>query len=471
MESGEGESDNETNPEKEARENVLTNILANNCLLRIAKIKLRGPGGTVDTFAIFDEGSTASMIDQSLVNKLKATGVISPITYRWTNDIVRYESNSTVVQLAIASPKGKFYPFKNVRTAPNLKLPPQKADLIDIAQKYPFIQKEVLESVQNATPLVLVGSNNAGLIVPLQTIQYKIDGLQLTKCHLGTTVHCNIIESNESHLEPAHIYHHTFEINENFNLYHSSLNDDQQLMELVKDNFKLENYGIVDKERLSLEDSRAIEIMESTIKKTPEGYEIGQLYKYPDMPMPTRISYNVAKRRLDHVEKRMDKDPKFAQAYVEKIQDYVNKGYARILDDEEKKETSKSLYLSHFGVYNPHKEKFRFVMDAKAKNGRHLLNDLLLQGPDFVPNLVAVIWRARLKRVAFIADIQEMFHRIKIRREDQESQNSYFVAWTEIVILTFILCRQKFLVQNPLRLWHNLSKTKMQNDLNQNILE
>lgn len=366
------------------------------------------------------------MIDESIAHTLKLTGVISPITYRWTSDVLRFEPNSKVVQLQIAGDKDKFYPFKNVRTAPDIHLPSQKIDVNEIVAIYPFIDKDLIESINEKKPMVLVGSNNAGLILPLQVIHHQVDGLQFTRCKLGKTIHGNVYPQIAP-VGEAHVFLQSFEINEDLLMYHSSFSTDNALTDLVKEQFRLESYGLVDKEKLSQDDLKALEIMESTLKKIDGGYEIGQLYKYPNMPMPTNVSKSVAKKRLEHVEKRMDNDHDFANAYIQKIEDYVKKGYARKLESNEIAESTKTFYLPHFGVYNPNKPgNFRLVMDAKVKCGRYSLNDLLLQGPDFVPNLISIIWRARLKPICYVADIQEMFHRIKIRPEDQDSQRFLF---------------------------------------------
>lgn len=67
-------------------------------------------------------------------------------------------------------------------------------------------------------------------------------------------------------------------------------------------------------------------------------------------------------------------------------------------------------------------EKFRLVMGAKAKSHGFSLNDLLLKISDFVPPLIAILIRTQMKKVAFVADIREMFHQALIRKEDHDSQ-------------------------------------------------
>lgn len=47
---------------------MLLNWKTNNCVLRMTKVKLRGKNGVFTVDALFDEGSTASIIDESLIN-------------------------------------------------------------------------------------------------------------------------------------------------------------------------------------------------------------------------------------------------------------------------------------------------------------------------------------------------------------------------------------------------------------------
>jgi hypothetical protein len=48
------------------------------------------------------------------------------------------------------------------------------------------------------------------------------------------------------------------------------------------------------------------------------------------------------------------------------------------------------------------------------------LNDMVLQGPDLADKLVGVLAPFRLHSVAFMADIEAMFHQVKVKCEDQD---------------------------------------------------
>ncbi|XP_062713377.1 uncharacterized protein LOC134290292 [Aedes albopictus] len=378
-----------------------------NTLLRVGKVKIRGPQGFAEVFALFDEGSSLSMMDAAVAESLGLRGPIAPVTYHWTNGILHKEEQSMMLSFRISGPSDqvKWYDVNNIQTVTNIALPAVKFDMARVKQLYPMLDKEKLAAIQDGCPCMLLGSNNAGLIVPLKTVQYSLDGLQLTRFNLGWTIH-GVVDPADA----GSSNHHAFLCSED---------DDIELTDLVKQMHKVEDFGISGQSvKIADEDQRALDIMHRTITRRGDRFEVGQIYRYNNFVFPE--SKRQALRRLQIMEKKMDSNPDFADRYCRKIQDYVDKGYARELEPGELTETPNTWYLPHSSVATD--EKFHLVMDAKAKSHGFSLNDLLLKGPDFVPPLIAVLIRARMKKIAFVADIREMFHQVLIRREDQESQ-------------------------------------------------
>ncbi|XP_055584907.1 uncharacterized protein LOC129737769 [Uranotaenia lowii] len=111
--------------------------------------------------------------------------------------------------------------------------------------------------------------------------------------------------------------------------------------------------------------------------------------------------------------------------HYSKIGDYQKKGYCHRATPEELKsfDPRRTWYLPLGAVTNPKKpEKIRLIWDAAAKVDGISLNSMLLKGPDQLNALPNVLFRFRQYPVAVCADIKEMFHQIRVRKEDQCSQ-------------------------------------------------
>ncbi|XP_057294522.1 uncharacterized protein LOC130623032 [Hydractinia symbiolongicarpus] len=109
--------------------------------------------------------------------------------------------------------------------------------------------------------------------------------------------------------------------------------------------------------------------------------------------------------------------------YRLQVKEYIALGHARKLSDFEKNQTSDiTNYIPHHGVVHPNKPgKVRVVFDAAAKYKGISLNDNLLPGPDLLNNLVSVLLTFRTYRYAIMADIEKMFHQVKVSRIEQDA--------------------------------------------------
>ena len=98
---------------------------------------------------------------------------------------------------------------------------------------------------------------------------------------------------------------------------------------------------------------------------------------------------------------------------------YIEKGYAKPVEDNGECNSRRVWYLPHHPICTPNKPKVRIVFYCAAKYRGTSLNDNLLQGPALVNSLVGVLIRFREQPVARVADIEAMFHQVKVIDKDR----------------------------------------------------
>lgn len=129
----------------------------------------------------------------------------------------------------------------------------------------------------------------------------------------------------------------------------------------------------------------------------------------------------LALHRLRHLRRKMSKDSQYKRHYFDFMNDIIKKGHAEKVPSSDLKVDDGSVwYIPHHGVYHPKKkDKIRIVFDCSAKFQGTALNDHLLQGPDLTNTLVGVLCRFRKEPVAFMCDIEQMFHQFRVNVEDR----------------------------------------------------
>lgn len=385
------------------------NVSESSVFLRIIPVKISGPNGEISTSALCDEASTITLIDKSLTTLLGIKGPTQPLCVQWTNNIIKEEEESQKVNVTISEDcdDGKSFVMKQVRTVDELSLPRQIFDAEEILKKYEYLS--VVGDVKrhcDMRPQLLIGHDNLHLISPRSMIE-KEGCPSATKAKLGWGIHGTGFKTSNSEFT-----------------YHICQRKMDDIHSMVKESFKLDGAGLKeDAENLSREDKRALALMENTIKFNGERYEMPLLWKDKSAILPE--SKNMALKRLHCLERKLDKNPEMAAQYCDKIDEYLQKGYASKIENPVS--SLKEWYIPHFGVENINKpNKIRLVFDAASTSNGKCLNDFLMQGPDLVPPLVAVLWRFRRYKVAFSGDIKEMFHQVKIEDNDCAAQRFLF---------------------------------------------
>ena len=169
----------------------------------------------------------------------------------------------------------------------------------------------------------------------------------------------------------------------------------------------------------SLDDKRAMELMEQSCKVDNNRYVIGLPWKRDKSLLPYNRS--LAEIRLRSLEKSLSKNEEKARMYDNVIKQYVANNWAIPLNEEDLKADRKPIYyLPHHGVYRPDKKStpLRVVFDPASPFHGVSLNSFLYKGPGLIGNLLGVLLRFREEHVAFSGDISKMFLQILLPEED-----------------------------------------------------
>ena len=101
-------------------------------------------------------------------------------------------------------------------------------------------------------------------------------------------------------------------------------------------------------------------------------------------------------------------------------------------------------YLPHHPVIRTDKStsRVRIVYDASAKRDGPSLNDCLETGPNTLPQIIDILLRFRLNKIALISDIKQAFLNVSIPESDRDFLRFLWVNdinsnETEIIIRRF----------------------------------
>ena len=402
-------------------------------LFKVIPVKLFNASKEVDTYALLDDGSSVTLIDSQLVSALELTGTEDELTLQWFGKQVNRQK--TVVVTCAIRGSGPRMVLHNARSVTGLSLPTQEVELKRLVEEFPGISCLPIESLARVRPQILIGLDNAHLMIAKQVIPADSGLLSAVETSLGWTVYGATQSPAQSQVL---LIDTTFDWDEAERL--------AQLERLADEYFETESLTLFKPDRLYENDDnrRARQMLEETTKRIGDRFETGLLWRTDCTVLPD--SRPMAIRRMINLEKKLQRDPELARLYKSGIEAYVNKGYARRLQDEEVwKTTDTTWYLPHFGVSSSSKPgKIRIVFDAAARVGGVSLNSELLTGPDLNQRLTKVLYQFREFKVAVTADIREMFPQIKMRPSDQDSQRFMWRDEVSGQIATYVMTSMVF---------------------------
>ena len=323
------------------------------------------------------------------------------------------ETTARLVSLRVSSLDGsEELTIPQVYAHPNLHL--SSSNLVTEAevQKWPHLKDLPLHHAEIDDVTLLIGQDNPEALMPITTIPGGKGEPYAVRTRLGWSV-SGPVSSNTEKVPP--VLHYT----SNGNLLH----------EKVERFWKLESSGIYEQEKgMSVEDRRMLELWDENVSFSDGHYVLPIPFKNPALKLPD--NQQMAEKRLSSLKSKLSKNQELNQKYVDGINDLLKQGYAVPVPEQDvHRSDGKVWYLPHHPVINPNKEKIRIIFDCAAEYGGVSLNSRVRQGPDLTNKLVGVLTRFRLNPIAIMADIQAMFHQVRVTRDDQDTLR--FLWWPE----------------------------------------
>ena len=173
---------------------------------------------------------------------------------------------------------------------------------------------------------------------------------------------------------------------------------------------------------MSEEDRRGEEILKSSIKLVDGHFEIAAMWAEEKPELPD--NYPMAFKRWRITDRACEKDPELGKEVAKVFEDSLKRNFCRLMTtDEAKRRTNKTNYLCYFPIkkMTSNTTKVRVVFDGAAEYEGTSINKNLLKGPNYLVSLVGVLLRFRQKPVPLCADIEKMYHQVRLAPEDREA--------------------------------------------------
>lgn len=161
-------------------------------LFKIIPVRIHGENDEyVDTFAFLDDGSSLTLLDKEIHEKLRLKGSAEQLHLQWTNGIVRTE-DSLCTTINISGKGGKkLHRLTNVYAVEHLDLPEQSMDVEALKNRYRHLRNLPLPEIQRAKPKILIGLQHAKFLLGTVNHVGNDDDPIASETQLGWTVFGN----------------------------------------------------------------------------------------------------------------------------------------------------------------------------------------------------------------------------------------------------------------------------------------
>ena len=328
----------------------------------VLPVRLIGPLGSVDAYAVLDNGSDSTLLSVGIADRI---GVKEKSTQLEVTTIVGTALRETaVVRFDIQSVNdGYCFTIENAYTVDALPLRDACVPSENLMKRWPHLQDVELHRLKCNTVSLLIGASvpEAHWVLDQRIGSSKQPFATLTVLgwvlfgpaggrERGTTV-VNFLETQDS-LE-----------SDILRLYETDFNEQRNSTE----------------NEPSIEDEQVLKLTKQTTNLVDGHYQVQLPWKLDWHKLIG--SRSIAEKRLFYLRSRLLRDEILLSRYTEIISAHERKGYISKLSDGQQEPRS---FVPHHPVINPHKPgKVRIVFDCAAKYQGLSLNDCLYSGVQF----------------------------------------------------------------------------------------
>lgn len=377
------------------------------CTLAIVpvKVKLSRGSRTVQTYAFLDPGSSATFCTEALMTQLNAKGKRMEILLR-TMGQEKPVFSYKITGLEVAGLNSNtFLDLPDVYTQQSIPVTNDNIPAENDIRKWPYLKDVELTQI-NAGIGLLIGVNTPKALEPWRIINSEGNGPYAVQTLLGWVVNGPLSNGTvmDEHGRPCMGANRI-----------SIASLEEMLVKQYNQDFAERHYE--EKSEVSMEDKQFLNIVSTSATLEDGHYHLKLPFRKENVSMPN--NRQVAEQRAAHLLKKFRRNDTFFEEYKRFMNDVITKGYAEMVPNEQlERDDGKIWYIPHHGVYHPRKKTIRVVFDCASAFRGTSLNHELLQGPNLTNTLIGVLLRFRQGPIALMADIEGMFHQVRVARDD-----------------------------------------------------
>ncbi|KAK2907800.1 hypothetical protein Q8A73_008873 [Channa argus] len=379
-------------------------------ILAIIPVQVKAKKGNkvITSYAFLDPGSTATFCTDELLDELNLRGKkVSLIVTTMIESKVLTSTMVTELEVGHLN-SNTFTELKEVFSQKAIPVSKNNIPRQEDIDKWPHL-KGVQVPLIDAGIGLLIGTDAAKMMEPKEVIPSVDDGPFAVRTILGWTVNgpLKVDGCNTSRNEIMQAVSNRVSV--------------AKLEDLWKQQFKYDfpEDGQEEKYEMSKADRLFMERMTQSARLVDGHYCLDLPLKELNIKMPNNRA--VAEQRATTLKKKFLRNTSFRADYITFMNDTITKKYAvKVPIEDLGRCDGKVWYIPHHGVYHPKKLKLRVVFDCGASYQGTSLNEQLLQGPNLTSTIIGVLTRFRQEPVTIVADVEAMFHQVKVSSADAD---------------------------------------------------